>query len=147
MADSVHRHAMMGNLTLDLADCEVEVVLSGLQKPNLMLVTKVRILSIRPSEAPDILVEGDEHQIEFIDRGKTKGRKFKESVRATIPTYADGTVELTDDEWSMVDHNLCGQRKRARPSQLCQRNLFDGVLRKLGTFEPWQRSTYKVRDW
>lgn len=147
MADSVHRHAMRGNLTLDLADCEVEVVLSGLQKPNLMLVNEVRILSITPSEVPDILVEGDEHQIEFIDRGRTKGRKIKESISAPIPTHADGTFELTDDEWSVVDHILCGQRKRARPYRLCQRHLFDGVLRKLGTGEPWQRSTYKVGDW
>ena len=54
MADSVHRNAMAGRIALNLADCEAEIVLSGSQGPHAVLVTEARILSITPSEHPDL---------------------------------------------------------------------------------------------
>ena len=147
MADSVHRNAMAGRLALNLADCEAEVVLSGSQGPNAVLVTEARILSITPSEHPDLPVIGCEHRIAFLDRDWAKGRNLNKRVSTPVPSHVDGTLELTDDEWSAIGPLLAGARKRAYSYELCQRSLFDGVLRKLATGETWRNSTYKVGDW
>lgn len=147
MADSVHRHAMAGRLALNLADCEAEIVLSGSQGPNAVLVTEARILSITPSEHPDLPVVSCEHRIAFLDRDWAKGRNLNKRVSTPVPSHVDGTLELTDDEWSAIGPLLAGARKRAYSYELCQRSLFDGVLRKLATGETWRKSTYKVGDW
>jgi len=147
MADSVHRNAMAGRLALNLADCEAEIVLSGSQGPNAVLVTEARILSITPSEHPDLPVVGCEHRIAFLDRDWAKGRNLNKRVSTPVPSHVDGTLELTDDEWSAIGPLLAGARKRAYSYELCQRSLFDGVLRKLATGETWRKSTYKVGDW
>jgi len=147
MADSVHRHAMAGHLTLDLANCEAEMVLAGIEGPSAVLVTEVRILSITPSEHPDLPVVGCEQQIAFLDRNWAKGRKLNKAVSTHVPSRVDGTLELTDDEWSAIGPLLAGARKRSYSYELCQRSLFDGVLRKLATGETWRKSTYKVGDW
>jgi len=147
MADSVHRNAMAGRLALNLADCEAEIVLSGSQGPNAVLVTEARILSITPSEHPDLPVVGCEHRIAFLDRDWAKGRNLNKRVSTPVPSHVDGTLELTDDEWSAIGPLLAGARRRAYSYELCQRSLFDGVLRKLATGETWRKSTYKVGDW
>lgn len=147
MADSVHQHAMAGRLALDLASCEAEIVFSGVERPDVRLVTEVRFLSITPSEFPDLSVVGCKRKIEFIDRAWAKGRKIKETISAEIPKHADGSFEMTDKEWSVVGQILAGKRKSSRPYQLCQRTLFDGILCKLGTQMPWKRISYKVGDW
>ncbi|MCO5354512.1 transposase [Acidovorax kalamii] len=147
MADSVHRHAMAGHLALDLANCNAEVVLAGVQGPNAVMVTEARILSITPSEHPDLPVVGHEHRIAFLDRDWAKGRNLNKRVSTQVPSHVDGTLELTDDEWSAIAPLLAGARKRAYSYELCQRSLFDGVLRKLATGETWRKSTYKVGDW
>lgn len=147
MADSVHRYAMAGRLAFDPANCEVEVVFAGVQGPKALLVTEVRILSITPAENPDLAVVGCEHQIEFLDRNWAKGRNLKEAVSAQVPTHADGTCELTDDEWSTIGPLLAGARKQLQPYELCQRSLFNGVLKKLSTGETWRKSSYQVGDW
>ena len=147
MADSVHRHAMAGHLDLDLANCNAEVVLAGVQGPNAVLVTEARILSITPSEHPDLPVVGCEHRIAFLDRDWAKGRNLNKRVSTPVPSHVDGTLELTDDEWSAIGPLLAGARKRAYSYELCQRSLLDGVLRKLATGETWRKSTYKVGDW
>lgn len=147
MADSVHRYAMAGRLAFDPANCEVEVVFAGVQGPKALLVTEVRVLSITPAENPDLPVVGCEHRIAFLDRDWAKGRNLNKRVSAQVPSHVDGTLELTDDEWSAIGPLLAGARKRAYSYELCQRSLFDGVLRKLATGETWRNSTYKVGDW
>lgn len=147
MADSVHRHAMAGRLALDLANGEAEIVLAGVQGPNALLVTEVRIFSITPPESPDFPIVGCEHQIEFVERNWGDGRNLNGTVSAQIPTHADGTCELTDAEWSTIAPLLAGARKQSRPYELCQRSLFNGVLQKLSTGETWRRSSYQVGDW
>lgn len=147
MADSVHRHAMMGRLALDLANCEAEVVLTGVKRTNVVFVTTARILSITPSEFPDLPVVGYERQIEFLERNWPKERSFDKALSINVPPHPDGTVELNDEEWVTVAPLLAGGRKQAKPYKLCQRSLFDGVLRKLATGEEWRKSSYKVGDW
>lgn len=147
MADSVHQYAMAGHLALDLAHCETEVVFSGAQGPNALFVTEARILSITPSEYPDLHVVGCEHPIDFLDRDWAKGRNVKEPISEQVPTHADGTFDLTDEEWAVIAPLLSGARERSRPYKLCQRSLFDGILNKLGTGKSWLRCSYKVGDW
>lgn len=147
MADSVHQHAMAGHLALDLAHCEAEVVFSGVQGPKALLVTEVRILSITPSECPDLPVVGYEHKMDFLDRNWAKGRNLRKTISEQVPAHADGTFDLTDQEWAAIAPLLSEARERSRPYKLCQRSLFDGILSKLGTGESWRRSSYKVGDW
>lgn len=147
MADSVHRHAMEGRLALDLANCEVEIVLSGIHAPGALLVTGIRILSVTPTEAPDVSLANWEPQIEPINRSWAVGKKPCEPVAISIPTHPDGTSNLTDEEWSVIGPLLGKSRARQQPFQLCRRSLFNSVLRKLSTGVPWRKCVYDSGDW
>lgn len=144
MADSVHAYAMCGTIGIDLPKGEVELVFAGVQRQSTVVVTEVRILAVVPADQSDLPVAGLGPKIKFLDVERPNPR---EVVTVEVPTHADGRVDLTNEEWLVIGPILEGQRERARPYTLCQRALFDGVLRKLATGKTWHECHYKVGDW
>ena len=147
MADSVHQYAMGGLIAVDLPAGHAEVVFAGVQGTSAVLVTEVRLLSVVPSDVPDLPVADWAPRIDYVNRIWAEGRKLGETVSADVPWHPDGTYELTDDEWTVVGPILESERDRKRRYQHCQRKMLDGVLGKLGTGKSWRDSPYTVGDW
>lgn len=147
MADSVHQNAMAGLIAVDLPAGHAEVVFAGVQAASAVLVTEVRLLTVVPSDVPDLPVANVATRVNFLDRDWVEGRDMNEPLSIHVPARADGSFELSDEEWAVVSPVLEGSRKRRQPYQLCQRAMFDGVLGKLATGKSWRDSTYKVGDW
>lgn len=147
MADSVHQYAMAGIIAVDLPAGHAEVVFAGVQAASAVLVTEVRLLTVVPSDVPDLPVANVATRVNFLDRDWVERRDINEPLSIHVPARAGGSFELSDEEWAVVAPVLEGSRKSRRPYQICQRAMFDGVLGKLATGKSWRDSTYKVGDW
>lgn len=147
LADSVHQYAMAGLIAMDLPDGQAKVVFAGVRGPEAVLVTEVRILTVRPSDAPDLPAADWVPRVDYINRDWLAGRNTRDSLLFEVPPRDDGGIELSNEEWAVVAPLLAGTRKVNRPYQLCQRAIFDGILGKLATGKSWREATYKVGDW
>jgi hypothetical protein len=147
MANSVHQYAMAGLIAMDLPDAKSELVFAGFQSGNAVLFTEIRVLSVSPLDVPDLPVTDWAGRIDYVNRTWAEGRDLSASVSAEVPLHADGTHELTDEEWAIVHPILEGRRRRQPTYHHCPRSLLDGILGKLASGKSWRDSQYKAGDW
>jgi hypothetical protein len=148
MTGSIHQNATCGNLGLSLPNAQVRIVLRGHEVGQTLFVTDASIVTITPSDEPVVQIAGMESVLSLHDRVVAEGGRVPERARQyAVPLRADGSTELSDEEWSEVEPILDGSRQKGPRLQLSQRELLDGVLTKLATGTPWKRVRYSVGNW
>jgi hypothetical protein len=136
-AHSVHRHSCQGSLDLDLPAGLFRLVLRGIRVGSTLFVNKVTVVSVT---VPTVDSIADTKSLFTLHLKADAARTVAAcSVGIYVPSGLDGTVNLTDSEWMKVEPLLQG--KRIGKCVHSQRDLLDGILRKLATGCTWKEVT------
>ena len=158
MASSVHRYALSGFVGLDLPMANAHVVCRGIRVKKVMFVTSLTLRTLAPLDLPVSQLAKPLHLLHMHAGTRGKGAtRVTSSTSFVIPVRPDGTVELSDYEWELVEPVLMSNRKCNQPFTRSPRDLLDGILGKLASGKPWKLAQYKVgthhnastacRDW
>jgi hypothetical protein len=145
MAGSLHMHAMSGRLAMALPNAQARIVFRGIEVGRTLFVTETTVVAVTPGDAPDFEISGLPKVITLHDRTvQDGGNQAERAKQYAVPLRADGTFELSDDEWSQIKPIIVGNVKSF---QLSPNEILNGVLTKLATGTPWTKVDYKVGNW
>jgi len=158
MASSVHRYALSGFVGLELPMATAQVVCRGIRIKKKMFVTSLTLTTLAPLDFPESRFAKALPLLHMhagtLGKGETR---VTSTANFVVPVRMDGTVELTDYEWELVEPVLMSNRKCNQPFTRSPRDLLDGILGKLASGKPWRTAPYKVgtyqnavtacRDW
>ena len=143
MAGSVHARALAGRVSLALPSGTASIAVHGKKVGSRLFVTEMSIKAVTPEDAP--VLHCDLTRSKYLLRGTRMEAEEQRTVQtkqlADIPTHADGSVELSDEEWRQVEPILFSN-KGVRQKH-CARAIADGVLTKLRTETPWSKVAYR----
>jgi len=142
-AASVHRNALCGRLAVSLPSAKVRIALQGLCLQRLFLATNATLLEVEATEAP--LEWAANHPRTVYRRSTFVSIGASPVLQVSgIPRRADGSVDLTDEEWRLIEPVLFPSGKPCRPLRLDPRRVLDGILRKLIDGTAWRTTNYPV---
>lgn len=133
MAQSVHLMATNGMLGFSMPGGWYRMVVHGVQKGNAFFVNHVSLVDV-VCGASDSLTGAPEQYI-FHEAAKQARQPLASTTDYQVSTHQDGSTATTNAEWQIVGDIL--KAKVNRRVTHCQRSLFDAVLAKIATHQPW----------
>ena len=133
MAQSVHLMAANGMLGFSMPSGRYRMVVHGVQTGNAFFVNHVSLVDV-VCGASDSLTGAPEQYI-FHEAVKQARQPLASTTDYQVPTHQDGSTATTNAEWQIVGDIL--KAKVNRRVTHCQRSLFDAVLAKIATQQPW----------
>jgi transposase len=144
-ASSVHVNAVEGRAAVSLPYAKARLALQGYRVGELFLATCAVVLELNATEAPLAWAEGQSRTV-YKRTPVSCGKAH--ILRATdIPFRADGSVDLADHEWDVIEPILFPAHKSKLRFRLDQRRMLDGILRKLALGTSWRNTPYPVGTW
>lgn len=134
MAQSVHTMAANGALGFCMPNGRFRMVVHGLKKGPVLYVNQVSLVDV-VCEASDSQTDAPAHYV-FHEGAKEVREPLASTSDYQVPTHPDGSTATTDTEWQALGGIL--KAKGNRRVIHCQRSLFDAVLAKISTNEPWK---------
>lgn len=138
---SVYHSATQGRIDISLPSALIEARVQFVKHGNNHYVTKLGLSSAEALEQPFPFAQGAPSRFTFFsDRIRdttslrnTPGRSKKLTLSMNIPRHPSGMLEVSDEEWSLIDGIL------ARPNWMAQnqRDSLDAILGKLANSIPW----------
>ena len=149
MADSVHANATIGTIGLAPPDAICTAVLRSVRLGCKRFVTDASLQRLQPLDAPSIQLVGLEGDVTMYANSDSRfsWQNLYEPLAMAIPQRRDGSTELSDHEWSLVEPLLMQGRARTCGTVICQRAILDGVLAKLTTGMPWRKCAFRAGTW
>jgi hypothetical protein len=141
-AASVHEYAMEGRLAVKLPNARVKLAFHGQLERSTLFATNAELLEILATERP--LDWAATHPRLVFRRATHVPTAQSQVLRVTLPRRPDGAVDVSDDEWRLIEPLLCQPERARRSRQHHPRQLFDGVLRKLVLGTAWRNTPYVV---
>lgn len=141
-AASVHRFAMEGRIAVALPKAKMRLSFRGSVKRATFFATSAELLEVMATEAP--LDWAAAHPRLVFRRATHVSETPSEVLRVALPLRSDGAVDVSDDEWRLIQPILCPPQKVKRRSRVDPRRVFDGVLRKLVLATAWRNTPYVV---
>ncbi|MGZ5857972.1 MAG: transposase [Burkholderiaceae bacterium] len=139
--DSVILAANRGELSLDLPIGLAKVVLHGQKSGNLFKVTDVHFTKITTTEESYEFAVGHTKAIQFHKKIK---HPRKRALRTDIPTHADGSITLTDEEWLKVSILLdANSANKSKNRKYPLRSIVDGIVNKNAHGIAWKDANFK----
>ena len=137
MAQSVHIMAANGVLGFCMPSGQFRMVAHGVKKGQVLYVNQVSLVDV-VCEASDSMTGAPEIHI-FHEAAKQVRRPLATTADYQVPIHLDGSTSTTDAEWQVLSDIL--KAKGNRRVTHCQRSMFDAVLSKISTNEPWKVDT------
>ncbi len=148
LANSIHKHAHRGRISIDLPDVLAEIKCTGQKVAGVILVNRVRLCRLEPLEQALFRVEGHSETIEITnmrrDRRTVQGRA---SLQYSIPCNADGTIEVSKFEWSAMFDIAEIDPPHRNMLKHDQRAIFNSILHKLHSGKTWQECDFGALKW
>lgn len=139
MAQSVHIMAGKGVLGFCMPGGRFRMVVHGEKKGEVLYVNQVSLVDV-VCEASDSLTDAPAHYV-FHEGAKEVREPLASTSDYQVPTHPDGSTATTNTEWKVLGNILKAQGNRRVTH--CQRSLFDAVLDKIATHQPWQSNPQK----
>lgn len=141
MAQSVHLMAANGLLGFSMPRGRFRMVVHGVPKGRVLYVNQVSLVDV-VCDASDSLTGTPAHYV-FHEGAKEVRQPLASTSDYQVPTHRDGSTATTDSEWQVLEDIL--KAKVNRRMTHCQRSLFDAVLAKIVTHQPWKSDP--VQGW
>jgi hypothetical protein len=140
-AESVHRSALQGRLSLDLPHARAKIAMWGVPSQHCFLATTLTVLDLEALEPAMSWAGYQKSSIYTLTVGRTKGRSSV-LTDPDIPMRSDGWVTLSNEEWNTVRPILLPAKTQLKRFKLDPRLIFDGILMKLTCGCGWKRMAY-----
>lgn len=150
MWESVYRYACSGELACDLPIGKARIVVTGVKKDGLFLVTEMTVLQVTTDEIPFEFARNHLSTIIFHEGVSFRMRQLSDFVARPDSNIAqrNGQWDLSDSEWSAIYPLFEEQQKRGNAKRKHElRSLLDGILAKLGTGIPWTKFQFLAGTW
>lgn len=134
MAQSVHLLAANGMLGFCMPCGQHRMVLHGVQNGSVLFVNHVSLMDV-VCDASDSIT-GTREQYIFHEAAKKVRQPSATTADYQVPMHLDGSTATTDAEWLVLSDILKANSNRRM--RHCQRSLFDAVLAKIATNQPWK---------
>jgi hypothetical protein len=148
MCGSVHELSMKGEIGLMLPQGEVRMVARSYKSGGTNLVVDLTLIEIETTESPYAFASNQSRLVRFHQgRAAVSNRSNRKCRRdESIPRRSDGTIDLTDEEWALIEPIMVS--KQYTPNRIHDPRLkLNGILRKLGDGIPWKKTEYQVGTW
>jgi hypothetical protein len=137
MAGSVHTAALAGRIDLLLPVGESWLTVRGAKIDDTYFVSEIGISYLKTTEPVGLTENASTGRLDFLTTTACKGRA------GFVPAHADGTIDVTDEEWDVISPILLAGMSTHR-LKLNQRDIFNGILTKLNTGLPWRKVSYTL---
>lgn len=132
MAGSIHRFGLQGRLDIMLPKATAYVEVTGMPVGASFFVTRCRLMSLAPQEAPIVDVPATARFVMQKFRGHG----------CDVARHANGSTKLTEAEWAHI-YELPGIYKTLLASQTSRPRL-DSILEKLAEETAWKNVAFSA---
>ncbi len=139
-AASVHLHARSGRIAVTLPDARVKLAVQGKRQGRCLYATNATLLELDAQEQP--LAWASDHPTTIYRRAPVNPTRSTVLRVTDIPLRLDGSVEVDDGEWALIEPILISASCSRRRLKLDQRAIFDGIVRKLMLGTGWKSTSY-----
>jgi hypothetical protein len=149
MSDSVHTNALKGAIAMSLPDATCTGVFYSVGAGHKRYVTSCSLHKIQPVDLPIVQLTGLESTVTLVESPVLHhtGSCRAKPLAMRIPARPDGSMALSEHEWTLIEPVLKQGRARDTESELSQRAILDGVLAKLANGTPWRSSRFAEGTW
>lgn len=148
MCGSIHEHMLSGMIGMYLPRGKIRVSIRCFEIGAVSHVTELTVVTLDTDELPLPFAGEQPTHITFHEGVKAaEGRVHRQSIKdETLRCHPDGSTDISDDEWTVLRRFAYDTRGNAYQRHE-PRLLLDGILRKLITGTPWQKTNYKIGNW
>ncbi|MCW5595236.1 MAG: transposase [Rhodocyclaceae bacterium] len=148
MCGSIHEHMLSGMIGMCLPRGKIRVSIRCFEIGTVSHVTELTVVTLDTDELPLPFAGEQPTHIAFHEGVKAaEGRVHRQSIKdETLRCHPDGSTDISDDEWTVLRRFAYDPRGNAYQRHE-PRLLLDGILRKLITGTPWQKTNYKIGNW